>query len=259
MEINIVNINYNNYKNLSITLKSNKINCIIGDEEKNQIINVFDKEINKYYKNIIINNKSINDINVFKKNIGLVKTSNVFRQLTVFDEIKNYLLNVEYVGDIDKRIEQTLKIVCLDKKQKICNLSISDQIMLSFGKAIAINAKLIIIEDIFYYLDANARNMIVRLMKMLTKKYQRTVLIISNHIDFLYPFVEYYNVIKDNKLLIDGDNDLFIRNYSYLLENQIDIPDLVEFNKRVLKNKGIKLYNRYDIKDLMKDIYRSVV
>ena len=77
-------------------------------------------------------------------------------------------------------------------------------------------------------------------------------------VNFLSLFTDNYLVIKNNSILLKHDKFLFYDNYDSLLENNVEVPNIVLFNKKVFDAKKIKLHRRFDIKDLMKDIYRNI-
>ncbi len=90
-------------------------------------------------------------------------------------------------------------------------------------------------------------------------RYGKTILLVSNNIDFIYPFVDYYYVMNDGEVVLEGDKELFYDKQNKLKEYSVDIPQIVEFINLAFVRKSVILHHRNDIKDLMKDIYRSVI
>ncbi|HPE14208.1 MAG TPA: hypothetical protein PLT65_00015 [Bacilli bacterium] len=256
MEIEFKNINYNKLKNLSFKIFGNKINCIIGDESKYDVYKLLTCDTN-YDGSIYING----NLNFQICEITHISSKDTFRYKTINAEFVSFLEQAGYDKDtILKRIKESLKIVGLeDKRSKfIGDLSFGEQILLKFAMAISRHFKLLILDDIFGYLDDDAKEMVKNVVMMLKTKYGKTIVILLNDTDFSYTFGDKYIVIKKGELLLQGSKDIFNDNYEKLEENGIDGPQIVKFSRLVYSKKGIKFHARDNVKDLIKDIYRSI-
>ena len=65
-------------------------------------------------------------------------------------------------------------------------------------------------------------------------------------------------IINNSEVIISGKKNLLFDNYSLLKRKKIPIPVHIEFIKYVKDNTDADMLIRDDVKDIMKDIYRSL-
>ncbi len=257
MEIRFENLSYLNLQNISLSLNAQHITAIIGDDSKKDFINLFCFN-NEYNGAIYIDNKLVDDQD-YSKDIAVINNTFNFQCNTIIEEIKDQVKKYSNKY-IKKSLDALLIVNLIDKKEKpISDLSTGEKILLNIAIALAKNPKVIIFDDIFYYLDYNNRKLLINLMTMMNKRYHKSIILLTNNLDYIYQISKRYIVIKNGKILIEGDKELFYNNYELLQTNTIDFPQIVKFIQMVYLRKQIALYHRDDIKDLMKDIYRSVI
>lgn len=89
---------------------------------------------------------------------------------------------------------------------------------------------------------------------MLKNKYKRTIIIISNDLNFMLDFVDYYYIFENADVVFNCTKEDL---YNKGVEKFIELPELVNF---VLKaqNKGSKIPNYYELNELIKGVYRDV-
>jgi len=219
------------------------VNSFVGDDTKYTVFNNLDK------------------VHSDNKDYFFIKDNVKIKEKTVYDYLKSKLLKYDYsVSGVDKRIKDGLLIVGLSDflNTKISDLSSGQINLLQVAAALVLNAKFLIFEDIFYTFDKKTKNSLIKLFVMMKKKYKKTIVIFSDDVNFLSSFTDNYLVIKNNSILLKHDKFLFYDNYDSLLENNVEVPNIVLFNKKVFDAKKIKLHRRFDVKDLMKDVYRNM-
>lgn len=88
-----------------------------------------------------------------------------------------------------------------------------------------------------------------RLFRKLTKEYNKTILLFTNDITFLWD-------VADEIMLVDNDNVINIEKDNYF--KILDFIDKPEISKMIdlLRKKKIKIEDEKDTKDLLKAIYR---
>ena len=74
----------------------------------------------------------------------------------------------------------------------------------------------------------------------------------------LYKFVDNVIVLNEGEVLCKGDKYEVYNNIELLKENNINVPQIVQFCDKVYKTKNIKLGNYCEVNDLIKVIYRNV-
>ena len=247
MELKFVNISNREFENLNLTINSNAITGIYNVYNLEKLFND-----NSYKGSILINNSSIFSYN--ESIVSYISLNPIFYTSKVKDEFflakrKNKLNNEEYL----KKIESILKIVKFDKKileKEIKYLSTSEKYMLNIATNLINNPDIIFLENNQEF-DNNIQGIIKNIILELKKKYKKTIIIISNNINYLYDLSDYIVILKDNNVIVSDKTNILFKNISNPL------PDLIKFSNLANSyNKKIKNYK--DIKDLIKDVYKNV-
>lgn len=257
---------------LSLTFKSNQITGIIGasGSGKTTILELIDllliptKGKIKIGKTIVEKGKKIDSIAKLRKTIGLVyqNPEEQFFSKTVKEELEFALINFNFmVEEKEKRIVDSLKMVDLDESYLERNpfgLSKGEQKKVSLAIALAYNPKIILLDEPTLGLDDKGKRELIKLLRMMKLRYNRTIIMVCNDTDFMHQLVDYIYVLdsgevayQGNKYQIFGDNEIV---------RQFDIkpPKIMEFSNLVKQKKGINIGYRDDIDDLAKDVYRNV-
>lgn len=255
--------------NINLEIKENKINGIIGrsGSGKTTLVELINALLIPTVGNIkiddfvITKNKKISNVNLLRVNIGLVFQfpEEQFFNLKVKDEIK---FGMKYfkikLSEIDKRCSDALKMVGLDDSyldRDTFKLSSGEMRKVAIASVLAFNPKVVILDEPTIGLDSFSKKNLIRLIRLLKTRYNKTVIIITHDVDLLHQISDYVFVLDNGKLVLEGDkyevftNDLL---YSYGLVP----PKIIEFEKIVQKKKNIKIGYRDDVNDLIKDIYR---
>ena len=168
----------------------------------------------------------------------------------------NYKLN-----ELEKRINDSLKMVGLPESYLDNNphtLSSGEKFLLSIAITLVLNPKLIIIDEISTYLDSISENYLIKLLKKIKNNYKKTIIVFTDDIDFIIRLADNYIILKKGKITSSASVKELIKNYDKVKSAHIEIPKIIEFINTVKKKKNISLELTYDIKELMKDIYRNV-
>ena len=165
------------------------------------------------------------------------------------------------VDNIEKRIEDTLKMIGLDNSyldKNPFNLSSGEKSLLSLGVVLSLNPKLIIIDEPTIYLDNKKEEYLIKLLKRLKNNYHKTIIIFTSNIEFALKISDNYVILKKGKITSKGTNKELMTNMDTVKNAGISIPQIVDFINTANKKKNINLEMTFDIKELMKDIYRNV-
>lgn len=242
---------------LNKILYNNKINYEIEEEKITSII-CKEGTINLNYltdgeDDIIYSNRKVGYVLY-----PVVKTftfSTVREELTFGLEKYNYKTNT-----INKRIEDALKMVNLPLEylnRDPLTLSSGEQLSLSLAAVLTLNPKTIILENPTIDIDNGRSNQLIKLLKKI-KKYHKTIIIISSDIEFITKVSDNYLILKKSKILSSGKVKELVDNCKDLSNAGIQMPKIIEFIDLVKKKKNINLEYTFDIKELMKDVYRNV-
>ncbi len=259
-------------KDLNIEIKPNQINAIIGKSGsgKTTIIEMINALIIPTTGRIKVDNfliepeKRIVNIELLRFQVGLIFEfpEEQFFNSTVEKEISFGLKTFKYKTDeINKRVKNALQMVGLDESYLSRNphtLSSGEKRKVAIASILVFNPKVIIFDEPTVGLDSNSKNNLIRLIKMLKNKYHKTIVIVSQDVDFLHKLVDYIFVLSDKKIILEGNKYEVFSQVEKLKEHGIGVPKIIEFTHKILVNKGVKMGYRDEIKDLIKDIYRHV-
>ena len=167
---------------------------------------------------------------------------------TLFTNSKSFeaIINVLLMVGIDSNL--------ID--DKISSLSLSDKRLLSLACALIYNPNLILMDNFTEELDDFNKNKVVKLIKMLKVRFNKTFIIASNDIEFVHKVADEVFVINDGKVILKGTKYDVFKKEEQLKKIGLSVPKIVKFENLTLKKKNIRLGFRDEINDLIKDIYR---
>lgn len=259
MAIVFNNVSYKDkLKNISYTFEEGKITSVLS-------VSGNGKTLFSYILSGLIKDYTGEVINSYEgRNIGYVfqnpEESFIFNN--VREEISFGLKKYNYKIDmLDKRIEDSLKMVGLDNSYLDRNpfdLSSGEKCLLALGVVLSLNPKLLIIDDPTLYLDNKNMEYLIKLIKKLKNNYHKTIIIFTSDIEFAIRLTDNYVILKNGKICSSGNSKDLLNNIPRLKSSGIEIPRIIEFINVVNKKKNINLDMTFDIKELMKDIYRHV-
>lgn len=209
-------------------------------------------------------NKKIKNINNLRNKIGLVFQfpEEQFFASTVEKEIEFALTCFNYKkSGMKKRIKDALLMVGLDESflnRDPFTLSHGEKRLVAIASILVFNPKIIVLDEPTVGLDSSSKKNILKIIRMLKTRYNKTVIIVSHDTDFLLKISDEVIILADGKVALKGNKYDVFSNSKVLKENNIKVPDIIEFSNLVKKKKNIKIGYRDEINDLIKDIYRYV-
>lgn len=264
MEIKVNNVNYQDFKNLTFSIQSTGICGITGIGKTSILKLLTGKESitgTIKYDNETLSNK--NKLSIIKQ-ISMVDQLfiNIYSKTTIEEYmlhiIRYYKLNIK---DPYKKIIDSLKIVNLKTeylKRNINTLSISEKKLLQIASCLITNPKVILLDEPFINLDVNNQKKMCRLLNQLNEKYKISIVIASHDSEILYRYTKHLIIIKNNKVLKEGNSKDLYENVKFMLKEELEIPDIVLFTYKAKNAKKVKIDYHRDIRDLIKDIYKHV-
>ena len=135
-------------------------------------------------------------------------------------------------------------------------LSSGEKESLALGIVLSLNPKLIIIDNPTSNLDSRNKEYLIKLLKKIKTRYNKTIIFVSNNLDFVLEVADYVYVLYDKEIVLEGKKIDVLSKTDILKKYGIVGPNITSFENLVLTKKQIKIGYRYEINDLIKDIYR---
>lgn len=176
----------------------------------------------------------------------------------LIDEIKNRKLEIR---NPRKRILNSLKIVGLDEsylRRSIRTLSTTEKKLLQLAIGLLSNPEILILDNFFRNIDLKLEKKLIMLFQRLKDNYNKTIILLNNDLDKVYKYSDYFIIIKNNSILLEGNFKGIVSKIKLLKDNNIYIPDMLEFTYLVREKKKVNIDYYKDIRDLIKDIYKHV-
>lgn len=263
--VKLENLSYNNIvQNLNYEFETNKITTIIGPSGagKTLIFDLIEQLIPQTSGKIYINGKLMSPSK--RRHIGYLlqnPTSQLF-QNTVYEEISFGLKYYHYKENkINKIVSDSLKIVGLNDTYLLKSpykLSYGEKTKVALSTILALNPSILILDEPTIGLDNKSINKLIRLLLKLKNNYCKTIIIASNDIEFVSKISDTIVILNKGQIKSLGSKEDILQNTTLLKENNIEIPQIIEFINQVNKKKNVNLKYTLDINELIKDIYRNV-
>ena len=249
-------------KNINIKLKAGKINAIVGKSGsgKTTLLELITGILKPTIGKVLIDEKEIDNLNnAF--DIGYVsQDNNQFLQKTVKEELEMLLKLYNYkLKEKKKRINDSLIMVGLNEKYlnlNINNLSSGEKKKLALASALILNPSILIIDEPVIGLDRKTKEELKKIFRILKTRYNKTIIFVSNNLDFVLEVADYVYVLYDKEIVLEGKKIDVLSKTDILKKYGIIGPNITSFENLVLTKKQIKIGYRYEINDLIKDIYR---
>lgn len=256
--------------NINLSIKEVSITGIIGKSGsgKTTLIELLEaliipsKGTIKVNDFIIKKSNKIKKINELRQLVGIVFQfpEEQFFNLTVKEEVGFGLKAFNYKNhEYDKRVLDSLKLVGLDSSyldRDPFELSNGEQRKVAISSVLAYNPKLIIFDEPTIGLDDNSKKNLIKLIRLLKNKYNKTIIIVSHDMNLINEISDYLVVINNGKIVLNDTKDEVLK--KDISKYDLKKPVILEFIDMVYKEKNIKLPYRSDLNDTLKDVLRNV-
>lgn len=266
MEIKLCNVSYDNLlEDFYYKFEAGKATGIIGNSfsGKSLIGSIIMGEVTLSSGSIKVNGKSDYDFYKFIRNIGYVsqKPWEQFVTLKVYDEIAFGLLQFKFkLASIDKQISNALLMVGLDDsylERRVDTLSKGEAVLVRIASCLALNPKVLLIDDIINNLDFKARACIIELFRKIKDRYNKNIIILSSDVSFVLDFCDDYILLNDGCIVSQGSVSDLINCSDSLLASGLQFRDEYYFSLLARKRYNVNIKGS-TCDDIIKDVIDNV-
>lgn len=193
----------------------------------------------------IYNKNAFSDIN---KHIAEFYTKPLKTEIITYKDYKSEKIENIYLKNNIKNIISSLRLVSLDErisKKKFNELSSSEKIKIIISISLSKKSESYIFNGILDELYNTEKKWAISLINMLSKKYNKRIIIITQDKSIL-------NLLCKKIIVIDDS----INTYKNINESNIE-NDMTEFIK-LCKNNGLDYFEYTDVDEILKAIYRDI-
>lgn len=261
MEVIFRNVSYsydginNAVDNISVCLDSNLIHGIIGPigSGKSTMLELMNGIMKPTIGKVLIGKYDLSnedgsfDFNKFRYDVGLVYQfpEKQFFCNTVGEEVAfaEKIFKTKNAS-IRKKVIDILKIVGLDESYISRNpfsLNGGEKRRVAIASVLISNPKVLILDEPTIGLDDKSKKRLMKLLKNLKVRYNKTIVIVTHDVDMLYEIVDNIVVLDKGKIISEGNKVNVFSNVEYLNKHNTPIPNIVRFEKKIYDKYGLDM------------------
>ena len=146
--------------------------------------------------------------------------------------------------EIDRRVRRAIEVVGLDydtfAHRSPFDLSGGEKRRVAIAGVIAMEPKILVLDEPVAGLDPQGREEILALVKKLQKEVSPTVIMVSHNMDDIAVIADRIVALKDGKIIADGTPKEVFSNRRLIAEAGLDVPCATKISDRLIE-RGIDL------------------
>lgn len=164
---------------------------------------------------------------------------------TVYKDVAFGPTNLDFAGDdIDKKVKQAIKMVGLEfdevKDKSPFDLSGGQRRRVAIAGVLAMDPKVLILDEPTAGLDPRGRDAILSEIKMLHDKYGKTIILVSHSMEDIAKLVNRIIVMNEGKCVMSGSPREIFKMSDQLVKIGLGVPQVTMLVKK-LREKGINI------------------
>ncbi len=258
----------NALENINLTLDSNLIHGIIGPigSGKSTMLELMNGVVKPSNGKVIIGKYDLSNengkfnFNKFRYDVGLVYQfpEKQFFCNTVGEEIAfAEKIFKQKNQDIKRRVIDVLKVVGLDESylsRSPFNLNGGEKRRVAIASVLISNPELLILDEPTIGLDNKSKKRLMKLLRSLKTKYNKTIIIVTHDVDMLYEIVDNVIVLNKGKVITEGNKIEVFKNVEFLNKNNTPVPNIIKIERKIYDKYGIDLGYLPDMNSLVRAI-----
>lgn len=211
---------------------------------------------------ILHNNKAL--LKPIRKHVGLVFQ---FPEYQLFEEtvLKDVMFGPKnfYKGtiDVEKESLKALEMVSLDAslyERSPFNLSGGQMRRVAIAGILASNPNILVLDEPTVGLDPKGKADLMEMLVKIQETTSKSIIIITHDMNLVAKYSKRCIVMDQGEIVFDGDKRELFKNEAFLIEHNLDLPDVSKLSK-MLKNKGLITFQQLPLtkEELFKVITRG--
>ena len=244
IEASKLSFSYGNKKilnNISFKIFENDRLCIIGPNGSGKttllksLCNILD-----FQGSVLIDNKNIKDIEVYKTVSFMSQISEIYFDYSVFDTVMlgRYASFKDKIFSMPDKKDKEMVLECLEKlriihlKDKSINRLSGGELQKVFlARVFAQNPKIILMDEPANHLDLNSQIELIYNLKEWASKEERCIVAVMHDINNVFNFANKILLLNRGEILYFGDSERF----NFELLNKIYNVNVAEYMRNSLK------------------------
>ena len=271
MQISLKNVSYTyNYKtpyarevlkDISLNVEEGSYTVIIGKtgSGKSTLIEHINGLLLPTHGEVLVNNVLITNLKSKKEKRELAKNLKVLRQdvAVLFQFSEQQLFETSVLKDIIfaplnygisegraiSKAKELIKLVGLDESyldKSPFELSGGEMRKVALCGVLALEPKVLILDEPTVALDYKSREEIMTMVKKLKDELNMTIVLISHNMNYVLEYADKVFVLKNGKINFEGTVEGLFADEKLLKENSLEQPELLKFYNKLQEN-NIKL------------------
>ena len=193
------------------------------------------------------NNKPL--LKPIRKSVGLVFQ---FPEYQLFEEtvLKDVMFGPKnfYKGQVDEKemAIKALKMVSLDEslyERSPFNLSGGQMRRVAIAGILASDPDILVLDEPTVGLDPRGKTELMEMLVQIQKDTNKSIIMITHDMNVVARYAKRCIVLNNGKIVYDGPKNEMFENRDFLLEHNLDIPDITKLANS-LKNKGLITFKK---------------
>ena len=184
-----------------------------------------------------------------RKSVGLVFQ---FPEYQLFEEtvLKDVMFGPKnfYKGKVDEKemALKALKMVSLDESlydRSPLNLSGGQMRRVAIAGILASDPDILVLDEPTVGLDPRGKTELMEMLVQIQKDTNKSIIMITHDMNVVARYAKRCIVLNNGKIVYDGPKNEMFENRDFLLEHNLDIPDITKLANS-LKNKGLITFKK---------------
>ena len=184
-----------------------------------------------------------------RKSVGLVFQ---FPEYQLFEEtvLKDVMFGPKnlYKGKVDEKemALKALKMVSLDESlydRSPFNLSGGQMRRVAIAGILASDPDILVLDEPTVGLDPRGKTELMEMLVQIQKDTNKSIIMITHDMNVVARYAKRCIVLNNGKIVYDGPKNEMFENRDFLLEHNLDIPDITKLANS-LKNKGLITFKK---------------